>query len=139
MFFHGTIHRTLDPKGRFMLPVEFRDVLAQWSPGGSCVLTTEDKCIIARSWSDWEIRKPKLEDWLDDDLSPEKRNKARIGLSGMERLQLDPQNRVRLSRAHMEYAGLKREVLLIGLMKRFEIWDVERFRQIQNQDFSGVG
>jgi len=118
-----------------MLPVEFRDALAQWSPS-RCMLTTQDHCIVARPWPEWE----RFESALTNVRAPsyKLRDYCRLVLGGAEELLFDPQNRLRLSRAHMEYAGLNREVVLVGQVKRFEIWDVARFKRIQEQDFEGV-
>lgn len=119
-----------------MLPVEFRDALAQCSPEGRCMLTTQDGCIVARPWPEWES----FEAALTSVRAPSRklRDYCRLVLGGAEELAYDPQNRLRLSRAHMEYAGLGREVVLVGQVKRFEIWDAARFRRIQEQDFEGV-
>jgi MraZ protein len=136
MLFRGTIHRTLDPKGRLMLPVEFREALAQCSPEGPCMLTTQDDCIIARPWPEWERFKSALAGVRAP--SRELRDYCRVVLGGAEPLALDAQNRLSLPRAHVEYAGLGRDVILVGQVKRFEIWDSARFKRIQGQDFAGV-
>ena len=137
MTFRGCIHRTLDPKGRLMLPVEFRDALARCSPEGRGMLTTHpDGCIVALPWPEWE----KFESALTSVRAPSRKLRAyrRTVIGGAEELAFDPQNRLRLSRAHLEYAGLDREVVLVGQVKHFEIWDAARFRRIQEQDFEGV-
>jgi MraZ protein len=119
-----------------MLPAEFRDALAQWSPEGRCKLTTQDDCIFAWPWPEWEA----LRDKLENARAPSRalRDYARKVIGAAEDLELDQQNRLRLSRAHIEYAGLQRDVVLIGLAKRFEIWDAARFRKIQEQDFADL-
>ena len=132
MTFRGCIHRTLDPKGRLMLPAEVRDALAQWSPDGRCKLITQDNCIFVLPWPEWESVRDKLESARNP--SRALRDHIRKVIGAAEDLELDPQNRMRLSRAHMEYAGLQRDVVLIGLAKRFEIWDAARYRKILEQD-----
>jgi MraZ protein len=118
-----------------MLPAEVRGAIAAWSPQGRCMLTTQDECIVARSWPEWE----QLESALTSvRASRQVRDFRRLVLGGAEELVLDPQHRLRLSRAHMEYAGLSREVVLVGQVKHFEIWDAARFRRIQEQNFEGV-
>jgi len=119
-----------------MLPAEVRDALAQWSPDGRCKLTTQDNCIFVLPWPEWEAVRDKLENVRKP--SQGLRNYIRTVIGAAEDLELDPQNRLRLSRAHMEYAGLQRDVVLIGLAKRFEIWDAARFRKIQEQDFADL-
>ncbi len=136
MIFRGCIHRTLDAKGRLMFPVEFRDVLGALAPDGRCMLTTMDGCLVGMPWPEWEafeasfgrLRAP----------SRKMRDFRRVVLGGAEPLELDPQNRLRLSKAHMGYAGLEREVVLVGQVSRFELWDSARYRMIQEQSFDDV-
>lgn len=119
-----------------MLPAEFRDTLAQCSPDGRCMLTTLDGCIVGWPWPEWE----KFEESFTRLRTPSRklRDFRRVVLGGAEELAFDPQNRLRLSRAHMEYAGLDREVVIVGQVSRFEIWDAARFKAIQEQNFDDV-
>jgi MraZ protein len=136
MDFRGTVHRTLDTKGRLMLPAEFREALAQCVAEGPCMITTDDRCLMVRPWPEWE----KFESGVLSVPfpSPKLRNYRRTAIGGAEKLVFDAQNRINLSRAHIEYAGLGREVILVGQVKHFEIWDAARFKLIQEQDFEGV-
>jgi MraZ protein len=136
MKFRGCIHRILDAKGRLVLPPEIRDTIRQFSPDGRCMLTTYDDCLVAWPWPDWEEFENKLTRLRTP--SRQVRDFRRTVLGGAEELLIDAQNRVRLSRAHMEYAGLGKEALIVGQVKRFEIWDAARFRRIQGQNFENV-
>ena len=101
------------------------------------MLTTHpDGCLVALPWPEWE----RFESALASVAAPSRklRDYCRLVLGGAEELAFDPQNRLRLSRTHMEYAGLDREVVLFGLVKRFEIWDASRSRKVQEQDFADV-
>ena len=119
-----------------MLPAEFRDVLGALAPDGRCMLTTMDNCLVAMPWPEWEAFEASFESLA----SPKRkvRDFRRVVLGGAELLELDPQNRARLSRAHMAYAGLEREIVLVGQLKRFEIWDAARYRMLQEQNFDDV-
>mgnify|MGYP002316734189 CR=1 FL=1 len=46
MLFRGQSYRSLDAKGRLMLPPEFRDALTAASADGTFVLTTYDGCLV---------------------------------------------------------------------------------------------
>jgi MraZ protein len=48
-----------------------------------------------------------------------------------EVLELDPQGRVRISQALMRFAGLSKDVFLLGQDSTFEIWDKQRFDDIK--------
>ena len=59
MLFRGQSYRSLDAKGRLMLPPEFRDALTAASADGTFVLTTYDGCLVgypAPLWNELEER-----------------------------------------------------------------------------------
>ncbi len=51
--------------------------------------------------------------------------------SQMESTRCDGQGRMTLSREHIQHAGLDGEVLLVGLINQFEIWDPRRFAELE--------
>ena len=53
--FRGHAQRTQDPKGRLMLPPEFRDEVLAQSPDGSLMLTNFDDCIAAYPMPEWLV------------------------------------------------------------------------------------
>lgn len=136
MLFRGHSYRNLDPKGRLMLPPEFRDVLLERSAQGKFVLTIYDGCIVGFPEPDWR----EFEDKFSRLRNPSRkvRDFRRMMLGGSEEAELDSQGRLRLSKAHMDYAGIARNVALVGQGNRFEIWDEKRFKDILNQSFDDV-
>ena len=62
----------------------------------------------------------------------------RLVLGGAEDQSFDAQGRIRLSRAHMEYAGLGHDAVVVGQGDKFEIWDQARFKALLSQDFDDV-
>lgn len=136
MLFRGHTYRSLDPKGRLVLPHEYRDALTERAEGGRFVLTTLDGCLVGYPMPDWE----ELENAFAKLRNPSRkaRDFRRLVLGGAEEMQLDPQERVRLSRAHMEYAKLERNVVVVGQANRFEIWDEATFKGLLEQNFDDV-
>lgn len=62
-------------------------------------------------------------------------------VSTAESLELDTQNRVRLPKHLIEYAGLEKEVVLLGCGDRIEIWDkaaLEASESLDESDFDEV-
>ena len=140
MFFRGRSTRNLDPKGRLMLPAEFRESLnarglsspdlepedhvqieLQTQP--RFVLTTYDDCLVAYPWEDWMDMEAKFARLPNP--SPKVRTFRRLFIGGAEVHCLDAQGRIRLSQDHRDYAGLDKEVAIIGLINRFELWNPE--------------
>ena len=66
------------------------------------------------------------------------RDFRRLVLGGAEDQSFDAQGRIRLSRAHMEYAGLGHDAVVVGQGDKFEIWDQARFKALLSQDFDDV-
>ena len=136
MLFRGQSFRSLDAKGRLMLPPEFRDGLASASEKGGFVLTTYDGCLAGYPeplWNELEERFLRLRN------APRKvRDFRRLVLGGAEMQLFDAQGRIRLSRVHMEYAGLTHDAVVVGQGDRFEIWDQARFKALIEQDFGDV-
>lgn len=136
MYFRGRSARAIDPKGRIMLPPDFREILLARSKDGKLVLTSIDGCIYGFPWPDWE----KFEDSINRLKNPGRavRDFRRLVLGGAEVLAADAQGRVRLSRELAAYAGLGKEAVVVGQGAHFELWSAERLSPILDQDFDSV-
>ena len=162
MYFRGRSSRSLDPKGRLMLPPEFRESLAargrapapsdadepssaqpaapafstapqsaQISPCSAdgdirFVITTYDDCLVAYPWAEWVDLEQKFARLRNP--SPKARAFRRLVIGGAEVQTLDAQGRVRLSQDHRDYAGLGKDVVILGLINRFELWNPESLK-----------
>lgn len=136
MLFRGHAYRNLDPKGRLVLPADFRDVLLSRAPSGRFVCTTYDGCIVGFPQADWVQFEEKFNCLTNT--SRKMRDFRRLVIGGAEEMELDAQGRVRISRAQMEYAGLDHDVALAGQGNRFEIWNQATFKSMLEQNFDDV-
>ena len=136
MYFRGRIFRTPDPKGRLMLPPEFREVLLSRSAESRAVLTTYDGCIVAFPLPDWE----EFEQKINSIKNPPRnvRDFRRLVIGGAEEMAPDAQGRVRLSREHMSYAAIDGEAVLVGQGPRFEVWSPERLNPVLEKNYDDV-
>ena len=119
----GTHTPKLDDKGRLILPAKFRDELAE----GVVITRGQERCLYVFSKSEFaavhdKIRQAPL-------TSEEARKYLRLFLSGANDDQPDKQGRVLLPQLLRDYAGLKRELVIIGVGSRAEIWDAESWQQ----------
>jgi MraZ protein len=119
-----------------MLPPEFRDILAARAAGGKLVLTTYDGCVVAFPHPDWEIFEDKLSTIKNAPRAL--RDFRRLVLGGAEEMAPDPQGRIRLSRAHLQYAAIDREAMVMGQGPRFEVWSPARLGPILEQTVDDV-
>ncbi len=135
MLFRGKILRNLDAKGRLMVPVEFREILFSRSEGGRFILTCYDGCLVGFPMPEWEEFESKL--MMIKNPSRMLRDFRRFIVGSAEDLSLDKQGRVLLSQDHRAYAGLDKDVLLVGQLQKFEIWNPTMYRDsiaVQNYD-----
>ncbi|MFO7728990.1 MAG: division/cell wall cluster transcriptional repressor MraZ [Desulfonatronovibrio sp.] len=137
--FRGHSQRSIDPKGRLMLPPEFRDRIMEMSPDGNIMITNFDDCIVAYPLSEWE----EIESSFNKlNMANRKfRDFHRFFISGATQVKLDKQGRILVPPYLRSYAGIAKEVVLAGVGRKFEIWDLDRFetqRRKMEQDFDGI-
>lgn len=131
MVFRGRFSRSIDPKGRLLLPQEFRDAMASSAPADSAepasfMLTTYDGALVAFTWSDWVELEEKF--MRIPNPSPKVRAFRRLVIGGAEKHTPDASGRILLSPDHRAYAALEREATVLGLVDRFEIWNPAKLK-----------
>ena len=117
--FLGTFTPRLDEKGRLILPAKFRDELAD----GLVITRGQERCLYVFSESEFEamhdrVRQAPL-------TSKQARDYLRVFLSGAHPETPDKQHRVTLPQTLRDYAGLDRELAVIGAGSRAEIWGAQ--------------
>ena len=117
--FLGTHTPKLDEKGRIFLPAKFRDELA----AGVVITRGQEHCLYVYSSREFERVLEKVSQGPVTD--KDTRDYQRGLLSGAIQELPDKQNRVTLPVILREYAGLDRELTVIGAGNRAEIWDTE--------------
>jgi MraZ protein len=115
--FLGTHNPKLDDKGRIILPAKFRHELAE----GLVVTRGQEKCLYVFSASEFAELHEKIRQ--APVTSKSARDFLRVFLSGASDETPDSQNRITLPIALREYAGLSKELTVIGAGNRVEIWD----------------
>jgi MraZ protein len=115
--FLGTYSPRLDEKGRIILPARFADDLAD----GVVITRGQERCLYVFSTEEFgrmhdRIRQAPV-------TSREARNYLRVFLSGAHDETPDKQRRVTIPPALRAYAGLERELAVLGVGDRVEIWD----------------
>ncbi|MGD8195994.1 division/cell wall cluster transcriptional repressor MraZ [Herbiconiux sp. P18] len=117
--FLGTYEPKLDEKGRVILPAKFRDELA----GGMVMTRGQENCIYVFSTREFETVHEKIRQ--APVTSKQARDYQRVFLSGASAETPDKQNRVTIPAPLRHYAGLDRDLVVIGVGSRAEIWDSE--------------
>ncbi|QSO49825.1 division/cell wall cluster transcriptional repressor MraZ [Alicyclobacillus mengziensis] len=121
--FMGEYQHTLDDKGRVIVPAKFREGL-----GESFVMTRGlDKCLFVYPQSEWEILEQKLKSLPMT--RADARSFVRFFLSGATECALDKQGRIVIPTLLRDYATLDRDIVVLGVSNRVEIWSQERWHE----------
>jgi MraZ protein len=125
----------LDEKGRVILPAKFREELQ----GGLVITRGQDRCLFVFSAAEFALVNDKIRQ--APVTNAEARNYLRIFLSGASDEQPDKQGRVTIPATLRQYAGLDKDLVVIGVGNRAEIWDAKawsEFLATHEASFSNV-
>jgi MraZ protein len=117
--FIGTYLPKLDDKGRVILPAKFRDELSS----GLVITRGQDRSLFVFSQREFEAMAEKLR--AAPVTGKQGRDYLRLFLSGASQEALDSQNRLTIPANLRDYAGIERDLTVIGVGSRVEIWDTE--------------
>jgi MraZ protein len=120
--FIGKHDRSLDDKGRLVLPSGYRRA---FEDAGGGVLAPWDRCLALFPRNDFEVVMRRLLDKVSDGEADD--DVARLFSGGAADVQLDTQGRFVVPEEHRTHAAIRREVKVLGLPSRVEIWDADRF------------
>ena len=115
----GEYAHTIDTKGRLIVPAKLREGL-----GDSFVITKGlDGCLYAYTENEWEKFIEKLTTLPMT--NADSRKFVRFFLSGAASVEPDKMGRILIPQPLRNHAKLEKEVVLIGVASRVEIWDKE--------------
>lgn len=111
----GEYNHTIDPKSRLFIPAKLRDIL-----GNEIVIAKNvDRCISVYPRSSWECFEEKLAQLPEI----QSRDIKRFLYSSANDVQPDSQGRILLPQKLRDYAGIDKNVTIIGAGDHVEIWD----------------
>ena len=125
MFRSSSCH-TIDDKGRLIIPARLRNVLKTEDDYGIMV-SIKDGCIFAFTFSEWKA----IEDRLKTVKTASMQRFKRFFLGNACPLTCDKQDRVLIPQNLRSYAGINKEVVLVGVLDRFEIWAKDKWEEEQ--------
>lgn len=123
----GEVVYKVGQKRRLALPKKFRQQL-----GDRLVVTRGyEGCLVMVSEAEWQSLIAEVDQASFLDINA--RASARFLLGGANEVELDAQGRFVVPDVLYEYAGLKDEVVFVGLGKWIEVWDTTQWDGIQKQ------
>ncbi|WP_349828430.1 division/cell wall cluster transcriptional repressor MraZ [Brevibacterium litoralis] len=115
--FLGTHFQRLDDKGRLILPAKFREELAN----GLVITRGQEHCLTLFPTREFESIHEQMRS--APMTSKDARDYLRVFLSGASDEHPDKQGRITVPQLLRKYAGLDRDVAVIGMGNRVEMWD----------------
>ena len=117
----GEYRHTLDAKGRLFIPSKLRDEL------GSVFFVTVsmDKCLSAYSAESWKVFSDKV-----DAMPYVKQRKMRPLFAYAAKCEVDSQGRILLPQNLRDFAGLNKDVAVVGCNNHAEFWDAARWTEL---------
>ena len=123
----GEYQHSIDAKGRVILPAKFREEI-----GDNCIATKGlEKCLFVYPRQEWSILESKLKQLPL--AKAEARAFVRFFFSGAAELECDKQGRVLVPSNLREHAALDKDIVIIGVLNRIEIWDKATWEDYNNQ------
>ncbi|MGN0308453.1 MAG: division/cell wall cluster transcriptional repressor MraZ [Lachnospiraceae bacterium] len=121
--FMGEYNHTVDTKGRLIIPSKFREAL-----GDEFVVTKGlDGCLFVYDNTEWQSFEEKLK--ALPLTNKDARQFVRFFLAGAANVEVDKQGRILLPAVLREFAGLDKEVVLVGVASRVEIWSRAKWEE----------
>ncbi|MCR4430048.1 MAG: division/cell wall cluster transcriptional repressor MraZ [Tepidanaerobacteraceae bacterium] len=125
--FMGQFQHALDPKGRLTIPARFRELL-----GDTFILTKGlDRCLFVYPKDEWAVLEQKLKSLPFT--QKDARAFIRFFFSGAVEIEMDKQGRILVPPQLRDYAGIDRDIIIIGVSNRAEIWSVEEWEVYSRQ------
>ena len=122
--FRGANAINLDSKGRLAIPTKHRQPLLDDCAGQLiCTIDTQQSCLLLYPLPEWEEIELKLVKFSSNIES--ERRKIRLLLGHAIDCEMDKSGRVLIPVPLRNHAKLDKEILLVGQLNKFEIWDSE--------------
>lgn len=121
--FRGRYEHTMTDKGRVSIPAKFREICREKYGEETFVITNFDKCLVAyplKEWNEIERRVSELPQFKQEVISF-----LRYLMGGAVDCPLDGQGRVLIPQSLRSHARIDKELIMIGMLTRIEIWSRE--------------
>ena len=119
--FRGEHSLSMDPKGRVAVPSRYRERLAE-SCGGKLVVTISllERCLVVYPFPDWQT----IEDDLRELPALDKKAQAisHLLIGHASECDLDSHGRLLIPQTLREFAGLDKQIKMLGQVRKFELW-----------------
>lgn len=132
--FQGAALLNLDAKGRMALPAKHRDALLAAGEGRLVLTAHPHRCLLLYPQPAWEPIRAQI--LAAPSLQVESAMVRRLLVGFAEELEPDSAGRLLISPSLRQYAGLEKEIWLVGQGSHFEVWSDVGWRAQQEAIFA---
>ncbi len=125
--FYGEHNHSIDRKGRLILPARFRDIAKENNIERFFLTRGLDKCIFMFTEYEWTTQEQKFK--AMPFTKKESRSFNRMFFSGAVDVSPDRQGRFIIPQYLKDFAGIVKDVMVVGISSRIEIWDQKTWSQ----------
>jgi MraZ protein len=125
--FYGEYFHSIDRKGRLILPSKFREVAKGNFIEKFFVTRGLDKCLFMFAEEEWKSQEQKFK--AVSFTKQESRVFNRLYFSGATEIFPDRQGRVLLPQYLKDFAEIKKDIVIVGVSSRIEIWAKEKWQE----------
>lgn len=118
--FRGVAQLNLDGKGRLAMPAKYRETLLQRCNGHLIVTADPSRCLLIYPLPEWEPIEKKLNGLSS--FNPRTRSLQRLLVGNASDAEMDSAGRVLVPPPLRQFAGLDKNVVLVGQGNKFELW-----------------
>jgi len=127
MKFSGEFNVSIDLKGRVSIPASFRDELHQNYASEGLVVTRHKSGLVAYPPSRWEEICSNV---FAMERGPRREANLRNRIAPAKECTFNAQGRIQIPQSLREHAGLDKDVVVIGMFEKIEIWSQQAHAQI---------
>lgn len=121
--FQGHFYCKLDAKGRIMFPARLKNALPEANTRKIVLRKGFEPCLDVYPQAEWDKIRQRFEGL--DEFDPRVRMFNRTILMGIEEIEMDSNYRFLIPKKFINELGFKKEVKVIGVNNKIEIWDPE--------------
>ena len=143
MSFTGEYINSLDQKNRLSVPVKYRKSLKPINDKTFVICKGFDKNLLLYPIEEWKIVEEQLISLSS--ISNTNRNFIRSIVRHANYAKYDGQGRIAIPEVLLKSSNIKKDVVVIGMLKKIELWDPRTLQQfenskgkLKNEDFEGL-
>ena len=142
MSFTGEYNNLLDQKNRLSIPAKYRNQLNPINDKTFVLCKGFDACLFLYPIEEWKIVEEQLSSLSS--IKDRHRNFIRNIVRHANYVRYDSQGRIAIPELLLDYANIKKEVLVIGMLKKIELWEPtiltkhEKRKDLSDEDFEDL-